>query len=942
MPTPFTCCLLPRYRRRNRPRIESGSSSSSGDGRPVRPVDHTGTQLSDSLAPIKRNRRNTAPTTGSNQASIVAIAGGSRTVDPSDNSVRTKDSDVTGEISKVIRKIFEQTSTEDQKSTDPVVLQTVRIAKQIDTDRRKVRIPKPSPHASGAVRANSNHPHWLSHSRSVQDQRAIPQAPTDLSKDNAQKVRASALYSSGSFDDDALPMNTPRSTWGRNRNPFSSLEVENRSQVGSGNIEGIRGPRHLSHVLQRSMSSVPPSHEDIDRKELQTSITNIQTTLTRMLKSRADSQLSSIEAANGPKMNDFAGHTSGNRYVFNDSSDSINDIASSQNALTEDETHRTQGLRLTGMAGVKARTTDHGEPAVRGRRSSLNLPGSLSPPEMVSRRPSSISRGASEPQIRRSPSSPSFPSYRPPFQSSNTNRFGWALHSMSRGQMTENQYRHRNEEEEYYFGGVDGNAEKSSKTRPLDAIESSYTPDSQEDPKLAQSSIGSAQLATRHLNTSSSMPQLQRFCKCPQERPSAPHNPILGVDCGSKNILTKGLALFGLSSDRVGTPEATDSTESHRSSIIHLTSKPSDFGRRGRINPSTNQIDKEIISVPASSPKRIDVDRLERKTYDETFQLGNEALSKKTTEFAKAFLPREHSLQLAGPARLMEDLNEVASELEKTKPGQFRSTGLDGAGDERLTDLRTRSSSGRLSIISSTGDISPISVWDKAFRDHFREDRLLSKTRLGSEAHSFITTRSPSTQTQVIERKKSGQPQLTWSSPFLTVKRPEEAIDLQTRLGSYRLPPPKQAPPAHPPKLKIDTGQARSSECAWAKYPSHSLEDRSPASAGEADNVFARDFAVEAEASDERRAGYKRRVALILSERKGMVKSKSMTFGRSVTDQLKGLYNVGQLEFSQRYAPESRGHRSSISDGELVYTQCDSSSKHVRSADSMLIRDGFG
>ncbi len=98
---------------------------------------------------------------------------------------------------------------------------------------------------------------------------------------------------------------------------------------------------------------------------------------------------------------------------------------------------------------------------------------------------------------------------------------------------------------------------------------------------------------------------------------------------------------------------------------------------------------------------------------------------------------------------------------------------------------------------------------------------------------------------------------------------------------------------------------------SWCRYPSHTRAERALSPAGAADNVFPRDFAVEfrkAEATDEQ----KRKVKVF---RKQKLKSKSMTFGRSMIRAMGRIYNIDLRRYHG-------GHRSSISvGGKLEYPE---------------------
>ena len=146
---------------------------------------------------------------------------------------------------------------------------------------------------------------------------------------------------------------------------------------------------------------------------------------------------------------------------------------------------------------------------------------------------------------------------------------------------------------------------------------------------------------------------------------------------------------------------------------------------------------------------------------------------------------------------------------------------------------------------------------------------------------------------------------------------------MQAKLGAYELPsPPKRRTPT-------DELEPISTHSSWARYSSHDRSQRSSASAGEADNIFARDFAEEAAAAakvvnqapdDIDPTASLPLSEIALEEKSGQInrKSKSMTFGRSTIAKLRKVYRVGSLEFATRTAFGSYGHRSSISEGRMA------------------------
>ncbi|KAL9126966.1 MAG: hypothetical protein Q9217_004072 [Psora testacea] len=191
------------------------------------------------------------------------------------------------------------------------------------------------------------------------------------------------------------------------------------------------------------------------------------------------------------------------------------------------------------------------------------------------------------------------------------------------------------------------------------------------------------------------------------------------------------------------------------------------------------------------------------------------------------------------------------------------------------------------------------SVWEKALREHVEEDVRLSKLGLGSVA----TNRSKS----YCGKKPTSRSQESYlRHVYISSEGQDE--DLQAHLHVYKLPPPSDRlhRPAAQDNRRIESSITSSS---WSRFPSHSRAERSMSPATEKDKVFARDFAP--------MAGTKSVGNLKKQRRNSMGKAHSTHFEK-LRHSLKDIYRAKSIEFSSRFAFESRNHRSSVSEGGMA------------------------
>ncbi|KAL8778439.1 MAG: hypothetical protein Q9213_007418 [Squamulea squamosa] len=238
---------------------------------------------------------------------------------------------------------------------------------------------------------------------------------------------------------------------------------------------------------------------------------------------------------------------------------------------------------------------------------------------------------------------------------------------------------------------------------------------------------------------------------------------------------------------------------------------------------------------------------------------------------------------------------------------------FDGSGEWHLspptrqpTSLLVRQPTG-LVVRRPTGTLSPAdaaSVWERALREHAKEDSAIAGARAGSISyeigrHDFKRrfrsrqfTRTPSPLGEITEdpwSQRKGRETAPGSgrvSPTQAVSdtgsQVRQSLAYQnTRIRNHAISP---------------SGSVRSAD-SWTRYPSHTAVERNE-TASERDNVIARDFAVSPK-------------TLTPEQKMSKKKSRSMTFGKKVRHKITTFYTTRRSDL-RRY---NAGHRSSISFG---------------------------
>ena len=347
-----------------------------------------------------------------------------------------------------------------------------------------------------------------------------------------------------------------------------------------------------------------------------------------------------------------------------------------------------------------------------------------------------------------------------------------------------------------------------------------------------------------------------------------------------------------------------------------------------------------IISVPATRLRPVDVEKLEHQTSDPSFHSSNESFTKRELAAAER---RISSIQRANTlpksSRFKEELDQISAELTLTNPARRRFSNLDGSNDLRSRSISSPRSLHSISLndeassvwekavreharlsLSPSKSLSRLSVnnestsaWEKALREHALEDAALKHTRLGSYSPDLLGDSEIGPKDEHISRKPSTRPSLYRNQAHLFVEA-DHGPQLQARLAAYKLP---TFHPTSKKKRPMINEVKRSSSAypigSWSRYPSHSRPERSSSPAGVQDQVFARDFADMTPRSSQDPSPNRQDSKLDPQKRK-----KSMNFGKHMLSQLSRLYKSQSQVLQRRLANEARGHRSSISEGGML------------------------
>ena len=355
-----------------------------------------------------------------------------------------------------------------------------------------------------------------------------------------------------------------------------------------------------------------------------------------------------------------------------------------------------------------------------------------------------------------------------------------------------------------------------------------------------------------------------------------------------------------------------------------------------------HQADEDIVSVPTTRLKPVNTNKFDRQTSDVSFHLSTESLTNRELAAAERRFPKIHRTnELPRDSRFKEDLDRISAELTLTNPPRRRLSNLDGPSDLRSPSITSPRSLSRLSVHGEASSvwekaardhvrlsISPsksvdrlsvneaTSIWEKALREHAQEDAALKHTRIGSYSPDLLGPSDIGPMGETLSRTSSGPPSVYRHQAHLSVEA-DQGPHLQARLAAYKLPSYRLPPKKRPSIDKANRSSSPYPRGSWTRYPSHTLSERSSSPAGIEDQVFARDFADMScnptPSSSPKRLGSK----LDSSQRK-----KSTNFGKTVLSHLGRVYKTQSQGLHRKIADEARGHRSSVTEeGKLEYPE---------------------
>ncbi len=703
--------------------------------------------------------------------------------------------------------------------------------------------------------------------------------------------------SDGSYDEDAVPIKTPRSTWGRHE---GSIRIS---------------PRRLSSALRRSES--PSAHAELDPRTLSQAYApkNTAVALSRMLIQRGSNLARESEEQAVDSNVESARRTSATqKYNFSDEESPIRvPMARSHSSLDRSNTvlHKPSSTKLLEI--------DVANPE------SLNTPGVSSSPDLLpvclervhdsaagedSRLSfADASQGASSNEAnethRSTLGSARFPGVydtriRPASEQllhGTSGLWGHPLPSKhSNNHSTTNTHTSSSNEhfchpssEEMSFGGTDGKDDSppTSEKQAGSFIRQRSRSEGSDSVHLYNMHIPQ-HLASKPILPSVSLPQLQH--------PRRDRSYASGSSSRMFSVVPRSQPSSSVSTG--GSKFRTPATHFTCSSVYSSGSlPPSPPDSTPLINSLPHGLYcQEILNIPAPRPKPVDLDNLERRTVETSYHSSNESLMNRELAAAETRIsPLPRANTLPKNSRFREDLDRISAELALTNPPRRRVSNLDGATSP------------------TNGDAT--SIWERALREHSQEDKAISHTRIGSTSPALVGPRQLDPKTAI-----STGPEARKRSSFLhtndrRVPEPLEEADLRAHLGAYTLPPRRELSRKRPTLEGINKSPSAIRASSWARYPSHTRPERSTSPAGVSDQVYSRDFAITSPGTVPK-VSSERASSLLSNDKKG--KTKSMSFGKQMLSTLSSLYKSQSQELQRRLANEARGHRSSISEGGAV------------------------
>lgn len=775
------------------------------------------------------------------------------------------------------------------------------------------QIRKKMSHDSGVSRQSSKRA--LRTSMSLEDTNRRAELRRALHRRVEDSLQDDSTVDDDHYDEDAVSIKTPSTTWCRRQ---SSIHVK---------------PTPLSDVLERSDStSAWPQAEQHQREVSQTYVTNHPvSTLSRMLTQRADKLVGGSEhkaigiAIKTPK------RSQSKKYVFEDEeTPKAASQAWSQSPLGRSSTviraapgtkqveigirnppllHQAGELPFADLS--PSRTPSISNSLATDQRclpSSEMGPDPLPATSGLPRRPlavSMLSLGIYDTRIR--PASESWLHgasglLRP------SRRIEDASSDHGTGQRVQHEHSCEPNNEEADFGGIDGR----DNSPPRSTYHTARTRNHSEGNETAGSAHiynmhVPSRLASKALLPASSLPQLHE----PKRQRSFTSG---GSDAFSVKSRRESSSSSNMNSRQrtsssghpsPGAPMAWVNPHWRASSSVYnsqpeslMSSQQSSLRRIANLHDRLREIvaytpSEEIISVPASKEMSIDLEKLERQTSDVSYHSSNESLLQRELAAAEsriAPLPRANTLPKR--SHFKEELDSISAEIALTNPVRRRVSNLDGGSEWNRAS-------------QAMFDRHTASIWEKALRDHSEEDAALSHTRLGSDAPYGIGPKDTDTNRRSVSSGKAqSDPPPEQVCKTLSVGKAQRPT-LQERLASYRLPSPTENPVKKPVVQETRRSASGRSTSSWARYPSHTREERSSSPAGEQDQVYARDFANMMPNTPRKRPDAEKQ-------------EEPTSFGKHMLSSLKHVYDRQSQELQRRLANEARGHRSSISVGGVL------------------------
>ena len=348
---------------------------------------------------------------------------------------------------------------------------------------------------------------------------------------------------------------------------------------------------------------------------------------------------------------------------------------------------------------------------------------------------------------------------------------------------------------------------------------------------------------------------------------------------------------------------------SRRSSLMKLQSLSErlDCIKNGPIgNGSTSAWSSalDIPRVPSSQFTTAEIDNARRRTLEaERLHAGAHTVKAQSPSPPDGVVDMQTEQFYEDETRPSRGVRYKRGDSLKPESSERRSSSsLDGSHE--FYSSSRRQGYGYDSVSSVNENAS--SLWGKAFQRRAFKDSSYSKSRLGSV--------SPARNRQSLDNRVQGS-KTPLTRPRLQRGKAYSSSDFwrEHLQPSYRIyldrPSRVDASKTGSPVALMSSSPGPAA--SWSRFPSHTRAERSFSPAGKADNVTARDFALEFETM---KAPNGRKESKRFRFGKNR-KSRTMTYGESVKSTLNRIYNIDLRRMN-------RGHRSSISvGGKLEYPE---------------------